>query len=226
MPMADGATLRADLHTHTFYSPDSVLSPRLLVKRCRSQGVDCVAVTDHNTIRGGLAARELADGLCVIVGEEVRSAQGEILGLFLSEEIPKGLSAAQTIRRIREQGGLVGIPHPFDSLRSALHRDLMDGLADEIDFIEVVNSRIVVPVHNKLAAEFARKHGLAASAGSDAHSGREVGRAYVEMRPFEGAADFLQALRSARVAGRLSSPLIHLVSRYATLRHKLGWRPQ
>ncbi len=222
--MTGDITVRADLHTHTYYSPDSILSPRDLVVRCQQVGIGCVAVTDHNTIRGGLAVREMA-GFRVIVGEEVRSADGEIIGLFLSQEVPPGLSAGETIRRIRDQGGLVGLPHPFDSLRSALRPELAESMAGEVDFVEVVNARIVVAVHNKRAAEFARKHGLAASAGSDAHSAREVGRAYVEMRPFSGPADFLPALRDGRPMGRLSSPLIHLVSRYATLRHKLGWNP-
>jgi hypothetical protein len=155
----------------------------------------------------------------------VRSADGEIIGLFLSQDVPPGLSAAESVQRIRDQGGLVGLPHPFDSLRSALRPELAELMAAEIDFVETVNARIIVAVHNKRAAEFARKHGLPASAGSDAHSAREVGRAYVEMPPFTGAADFLASLRAGRVTGRLSSPLIHLVSRYATLRHKLGWNP-
>lgn len=223
--MASSATLRADLHTHTYYSPDSILSPRSLVAKCQRLGIGCVAVTDHNTVRGGLAVREIAD-FPVIVGEEVRSADGEIIGLFLSQDVPPGLSAAETIRLIRDQGGLVGVPHPFDSLRSALRPDVAESVAGDIDFVETLNARIVIPVHNKRAAEFARKHGLPASAGSDAHSGREVGRAYVEMQRFDGPAGFLASLRTGRVAGRLSSPLIHLVSRYATLKHKLGWDPQ
>mgnify|MGYP001562825069 CR=1 FL=1 len=218
-------TLRADLHNHTYFSPDSILSPRQAVDRCRRAGINCIAITDHNTVRGGLAVREIADFL-VIVGEEVRSAEGEIIGLFLNEDIPKGRPAAETIERIRAQGGIVGVPHPFDRLRSALRHDLMEELAGQIDFIEVLNSRIVFRSHNKLAAEFARKHGLAASAGSDAHSAREVGRSYVEMRDFDGPADFLASLREGRLAGRLSSPLIHIVSRYATIRHRLGWDPQ
>ncbi len=222
--MSGDITVRADLHTHTYYSPDSLLSPRDLVTRCEQMGIGCVAVTDHNTIRGGLAVRAMAD-FPVIVGEEVRSADGEIIGLFLSEEVPPGLSAAETIRRMRDQGGLVGLPHPFDSLRSALRPSIAESMAGEIDFVEVINARIVVPLHNKRAAEFARKHGLAASAGSDAHSAREVGRAYVEMPPFTGPADFLASLQAGQPMGRLSSPLIHLVSRYATLRHKLGWNP-
>lgn len=218
-------TLRADLHNHTYYSPDSILSPRQVVDRCHRRGINCIAVTDHNTIRGGLAVREIAD-FRVIVGEEVRSSDGEILGLFLTEDVPRGLSAAETIERIKSQGGVVGVPHPFDHLRSALHHGAMEQLVGQIDFIETLNSRIVFPAHNEQAAEFAREHGLAASAASDAHSALEVGRAYVDMRDFDGPADFVAALREGKIAGRLSSPLIHMVSRYATFRHRLGWRPR
>lgn len=223
--MSAELTLRADLHNHTYFSPDSILSPRQAVRQCRRRGINCIAVTDHNTIRGGLAVREIAD-FRVIVGEEVRSGDGEILGLFLTEEVPKGLPARDTVERIRAQGGVVGVPHPFDHLRSALRHDLIEALAGQIDFVETLNSRIVFPSHNEEAAAFAREHGLAESAGSDAHSAREVGRAYVEMRDFDSPSDFLVALREGRVAGRLSSPLIHMVSRYATLRHRLGWSPR
>jgi predicted metal-dependent phosphoesterase TrpH len=183
-------------------------------------GLDCIAVTDHHTVRGGLAVREIAD-FAVIVGEEVRSAEGEIIGLFLTEDIPGGLSADETISRIKAQGGIVGVPHPFDSLRSALREDSLNNLVARIDFVEGLNSRIVFGVHNKRAMEFARKHGLAVSAGSDAHSSREVGRAYVEMPPFDDPGEFVESLRAGRPAGRLSSPLIHLLSRYAVLRRRL-----
>lgn len=223
--------VRADLHNHTYYSPDSILSPEELVRRCRKRGINCVAVTDHNTVRGGIEARRMVEergieDLRVIVGEEVRSAEGEILGLFLSEDIPRGLSGEETIDRIRAQGGIVGVPHPFDSLRSALDYDRMKALADRIDFIESYNARIVFRHHNRKAGTFAAEHGLPVSAASDAHSPWEVGRAYVRMRDFEGPQDFIEALSDARIGGRLSSPLIHLTSRYAVLRRKLfGWRP-
>jgi hypothetical protein len=217
--------IRADLHNHTHYSPDSILSPRDVVRRAREEGLDCVAVTDHNTVRGGLAVQELAEGLQVIVGEEVRTADGEILGLFLTEDIPRGLPAAETMRRIKEQGGIVGIPHPFDTLRSALREDELNALVRQIDFVEGLNSRIVFGVHNKRAAEFGRKHSLPLSAASDAHCARELGRSYVEMPPFSGDQDFLASLREGRLVGRLSSPFIHLVSRYAVIRHRLRGLP-
>lgn len=216
--------LRADLHTHTHYSKDSILSPRRFVEECWRRRINCVAVTDHDTISGALAVRGLAD-FPVIVGEEIRSAAGEIMGLFLTEEVPGGLSPDETIERVKAQGGLVGVPHPFDRLRSALRHEETVRWREKIDFVEALNARIVFASDNGRARRFAEANGLPISAGSDAHSPGEVGRAYVEMREFDGPQGFLAALREGRLAGRLSSPLIHMVSRYAALRRKLGWRP-
>ena len=215
------STIRADLHNHTHFSPDSIMSPQDLLRRATEAGIDCVAVTDHNTVRGGLSVRELAANVTVIVGEEVRSSDGEILGLFLSHDIPAGLPAGETIARIREQGGIVGVPHPFDPFRGALDRATLTDVAAEIDFVEALNSRVMLGVHNKRALEFARQHDLPVSAASDAHSPRELGRSYVEMPAFKDPSDFLHSLRSGVLVGRLSSPLIHLVSRYATMRHRI-----
>ena len=217
-------SIRVDLHNHTYFSPDSILSPRQFVREVGRRRLDVVAVTDHNTIRGALAVRELAD-FPVIVGEEVRSSDGEVLGLFLSEEIPKGLTAGDTIAHIKDQGGIAGVPHPFDSLRSALREDALLGCIDQLDFIEGLNARMVFSSHNDKARKFAKQHGLPVSAGSDAHSPWEVGRVWAETPPFEGAADFVAALRQGRLVGRLSTPLVHLISRYAYLRRALGWKP-
>ncbi len=222
--MTDASLIRVDLHNHTHFSRDSILSPERFVSEARRRGLDCVAVTDHNTIRGALAVREIAE-FPVIIGEEVRSADGEILGLFLSEEVPKGLSGSETIARIKAQGGIVGIPHPFDHLRLALHRIEIEKFVDQIDFIEGLNARMVFPAHNDRAREFAAAHHLPVSAGSDAHSPWEVARCYVEMPAFAGPGDFIQALRRGRLVGRLSTPFVHLISRYAFLRRALGWKP-
>jgi predicted metal-dependent phosphoesterase TrpH len=217
--------IKVDLHNHTHYSPDSILSPRRFVREAQRRGLDVIAVTDHNTIRGALAVRELSERP-VIMGEEVKSADGEILGLFLSEEVPKGLAASETIARIKGQGGLVGVPHPFDSLRSALNQDVMLALIDQIDFIEALNARMVFSAHNDKARDFAATHNLPTTAGSDAHSPGEVGHCYVEMPPFEGPRDFIASLRQGRLRGRLSTPFVHLISRYAYLRRALGWKPK
>ena len=216
--------LRADLHNHTHYSPDSITSPQRLVRECLRRGLDCLAVTEHNTIEGALTVKALAP-FQVIVGEEIRTAAGEILGLFLSEEVPPRLSPEETVARIKAQGGLVGVPHPFDRARYALRHDAMLRLVRQIDFIEAFNARIVFPRDNAKARRFAQENGLAMSAASDSHSPWEIGRAYVEIADFQGPESFLAALREGRIVGRLSSPLVHLWTRWASLRRKLGWRP-
>jgi len=183
-----------------------------------------VAVTDHNTIRGALAVKEIAP-FTVIVGAEVRSSEGEIIGLFLSEEVPAGLSATETIERIRTQGGLVSLPHPLDRFRGGVGADGLARLAPLVDIVEVMNARTTLGRDNDEAARLAAEHGLAGVAVSDAHSPWELGRAYVEAPSFEGPQEFLEALRWATCVGRPSTPLVHLISRYAVLRRKLGWRP-
>jgi predicted metal-dependent phosphoesterase TrpH len=222
--MSGERLVRVDLHNHSHYSPDSILTPEKFVREVHRRRLNVVAITDHNTIRGALAVRELAD-FPVIIGEEIRSDDGEILGLFLTDEVPKGLSAAETIARIKDQGGIVGVPHPFDSLRAALQEVVMRSLIDQIDFIEGLNARMVFSAHNDKARELAAARDLPVSAGSDAHSPWEVGRVWVEMPPFEGPGDFLLALRQGTLAGQLSTPLVHLISRYAYLRRALGWKP-
>jgi len=215
---------RIDLHTHTYYSPDGVTSPRRFVETCRRKGLTCVAVTDHNTVRGALAVKEIAP-FTVIVGEEIRSSEGEIIGLFLSEEVPARLPAEETIERIRAQSGLVSLPHPLDRFRGGVGADGLARLAPLVDIVEVMNARTTVGRDNDGAARFAAEHGLAGVAVSDAHSPWELGRAYVEAPDFKGPQEFLEALRRGRCVGRPSTPLVHLISRYAVLRRKLGWRP-
>ncbi|MEX0681886.1 MAG: PHP domain-containing protein [Dehalococcoidia bacterium] len=225
----DSTLIRADCHNHTHYSPDSILSPRTMVRRAESRGLNVICVTDHNTVRGGLKAREVAAQgyplVRVIVGEEVRTRDGEVLGLFLTEDIPRDLSADETIDRIHAQGGIAGAPHPFDPYRTAL-RDAMPALVGKLDFIEGLNARMIRSEHNDQAREFARSHDIPRSAASDAHSPREVARCYVEMPDFSTPQEFLLSLRSGTLHGRLSSPLIHLISRYSTIRRRLGLGPR
>jgi predicted metal-dependent phosphoesterase TrpH len=166
------STIRADLHNHTHFSPDSIMSPRDLIRRAAEAGIDCVAVTDHNTVQGGLSVRELAENVTIIVGDQVLRWK---IGLFLSQDIPAGLPAGETIARIKDQGGIVGVPHPFDPFRSGLNVEELTRLASEIDFVEALNSRVMLGVHNKRALEFARKHDLPVSAAS-APLPRELGR--------------------------------------------------
>jgi predicted metal-dependent phosphoesterase TrpH len=228
MPDDPQRAIRADLHNHTYYSRDSILSPVRLLQRAREQRLDVIAVTDHNTTRGGMAVRDLAarrdPDIRVIVGEEVRAKEGEVLGLFLSEDVPRGLSASETIDRIHVQGGLAGAPHPYDPFRSSLGDHLFH-LRNKIDFIEGLNARVIRAGHNDNARQFAEQHDIPMTAASDAHSQREIGRCFVEMPNYETPQQFLQSLRAGHLIGRLSSPAIHLISRYSTIRRKLGWKP-
>jgi predicted metal-dependent phosphoesterase TrpH len=212
--------LKADLHLHTDCSPDSLITPAKLVARCLDRGINCLAVADHNSIEGALAVQGIAP-FPVIVAEEVKTSEGEIIGLFLKEAIPPGLSPEETVRRIKEQGGLVCLPHPFDRLRrEPLRSDARESILSSIDIVEAFNSRTTFASDNARARRFAEANGLAMSAGSDAHSLWEVGSAYVEMAEFETPQEFLEALRQGKIVGRRSVPLVHLISTWAKLRRR------
>jgi predicted metal-dependent phosphoesterase TrpH len=202
--------LKADLHVHTRRSSDSTSAPDQIVQRCLEIGIDCIAVTDHHTISGALEVKQIAP-FKVIVGEEVLTTRGEIMGLFLSEEIPSRLTPVETVARIKAQGGLVCVPHPFDRFRphSRLRRDVLEELAPDIDLIEVFNSRTYLSGDSARALEFARSHGLPGIAGSDAHVVGEIGRSYVELPEFNDAEQFRLALAQARIVGRKTALLTH-----------------
>ena len=208
------------MHCHTRLSKDSLNDPRRLVEAAASRGMGALCVTDHNGLANALALSKMPNlPLKVIPSEEVKTNEGEIIGYFLSELVPKGLTPEETVKRIKGQGGLVAVPHPFDTMRSgsrlktpALERIVEAGL---VDILEVFNARAAKPEDNAHALEFAREHGLAMSAGSDAHTLVEVGRAYAEVSPFNTPEEFLEGLRAGRVHGTLSSTLIHLGSTWA-----------
>ena len=168
-----------DLHCHTSASFDCLSSPRDVVRAAASRGITHLVVSDHDRIDGALAARDAApDGLTVIVGEEVRTRDGDLICAYLDAAIPPGMSAAETIAAAREQGGLVGIPHPFDRFRGSLAKSArLDALAPQVDWVETHNARLVGR-GNEQAAEFAVEHGRPGVAVSDAHSILEVGVAY------------------------------------------------
>lgn len=216
----------ADLHTHSRASFDSLASPASLVRTAASRGLTHIAITDHDRIEGAIEAREraaeLAPELTVIVGEEVRTADGDLICLFLEEPIPPGLPADEAIAMARSQGGLVGVPHPFDRFRGSLLRDVrMERLAAQIDWVEAHNARIALGNGNQLAAEFALEHGLPGIAVSDAHSSFEVGVAYTILDGDPStAAGLLAALPTAElVTGRASlyirllTPLAKVIQR-------------
>ena len=213
--------LKADLHLHTNASPDSMITPQALVKCCRKKGIDCIAVTDHNTMDGVAAVQRIAP-FTVIAGEEVKTSEGEIIGYFLREAIPPRLSPEETVARIKAQGGLVAVPHPFDRLRrEPLREAALMRVLPQVDIIEALNARVTVSSDNRRAAAFADEHDLACSAGSDAHSLLEVGTAYVEMPEFDSPEQFLASLREGSLSGGRSVPLVHLISTWAKARRYL-----
>ncbi|MBE0431443.1 MAG: PHP domain-containing protein [Dehalococcoidia bacterium] len=214
--------IRADLHVHTCYSLDCLTPLEQIVERCLQLGLNCVAIADHNTIAGALKLKEIAP-FRVIVAEEILTPAGEIMGLFLSEEIPPGLSPGETIAQIRSQGGLVAIPHPFGRpLPRNSHSLTSPEVLSGVDIIETLNAR--TPSSNGIdrAWRLAREYGKAASAGSDAHTIGEIGRAYVEMPEFEGPDDFLDCLAQGRILGQKSSALVHLASMWARIRKRIA----
>jgi predicted metal-dependent phosphoesterase TrpH len=209
------------MHLHSRVSHDSLNSYEGLLRTAKARGLDRIVVTDHNRIDGALRLREM-DPERVIVGEEVKTAEGaDIIGIFLHEAIPKGTPARETCERIRAQGGVVYVPHPFDTRRSG-SGPLLERIADLVDAVEAHNARTWRRSLNDRGERWATEQGFPLGAGSDAHTLRELGRGYVEVPPFEPSRDsFLSALRAGRVAGRdFSSPLCSLFSTYARL-HKV-----
>ena len=194
--------MRVDLHSHTMWSGDATTTPDELAAAVEDAGIDVLCITDHSTINGAV---ELADRLpCrVVVGEEVRTGSGELIGLFLTERVPQGIRAADAAERIRAQGGLVYVPHPFDELRRCLDEPALRALAADglLDAVEGLNAKTSLRSLNDRARAFGEEHGLAVGAGSDAHVAEGIGAAYVEMPDFDGPASFLAALRQGRLVG-------------------------
>ncbi len=190
--------MRADFHMHTHFSKDCTTSPQRLVDRCLKVGFGCIAVTDHNTICGGMEVAKIAP-FPVIVASEIKTTHGEITGLFLTEEIPRGLSPMETVERIKAQGGLVSIPHPFDKVRSSvITDDALEEVLPHADIIEAFNARNVFRGADERAKAAAATHGLVMTAVSDAHHALELGRTYTEMPEFDGSPQgFLAALKEA-----------------------------
>ncbi len=217
--------LKADLHIHTKYSMDSQMPLEKIIKRCQKLGINCIAIADHGTAEGALAMQKIAP-FKVIVAEEILTTEGEIMGMFLTDTIKSDTGARITpqeaIRQIRAQGGLVNLQHPFETIRgSALKDKAIDEVAEEIDLVEVLNSRSPLPANSNKAKAFAEKHGLPCGAGSDAHSLFEIGAAYVEMPDFNTKEEFLQALKQGKICGRRSGIFVHVFSGWAKIKGKI-----
>jgi predicted metal-dependent phosphoesterase TrpH len=213
-PLADRPWVLCDLHMHTSWSHDCAVDPADLIMHAEAIGLGAIAVTDHNVFGGALETSELGrdHDLVIIPGEEVKTdGQGEVIGLFLREEIPRGLSFADTVAAIKEQDGLVYLPHPFDRMHSIADPATLQRHLADIDIFEVYNARLLFEAYNDEALRFARKYNLTMGAGSDAHVLQGVGTGGVRMRAFEGPEEFLLSLRSAQILRRPRS-LVYLQS--------------
>ncbi|HLK60574.1 MAG TPA: PHP-associated domain-containing protein [Chthonomonadaceae bacterium] len=203
--------VRYDLHLHTEFSPDSDTHLDAIEKHALAQGLTGLAVTDHDAIEGALRLRERVKALHVIVGEEVTSKDGDVIGLFLRERIPPGMSALETMQAIHAQGGLVYLPHPFDKPRARKTGGAsLLSVLPEVDIIETFNGKVGRDHYNLYASEFARKHDKIGGGGSDAHHLHAIGTVANEFdapADLDDPAQFLQALASAHITGKRRSKL-------------------
>jgi predicted metal-dependent phosphoesterase TrpH len=208
--LAPRPLIDVDLHMHTDHSGDCATPVEVLLASAREQGLGAIAVTDHNEISGALAAREqsAAAGVKVIVAEEVKTAgQGEVIGLFIEEKIPRGLSLQETVAEIKRQGGLVYVPHPFDRMHSVPDYEHLLTILDDLDAIEIFNPRVAIGAFNDEAVRFAAKYRIPAGAGSDSHVAQGLGSVRIRMHDFDGPQEFMQSLRDADILTRPSSLL-------------------
>ncbi len=218
-------TIDLELHSHTRYSPDSLTKLPDLIKHCREVGIGKIAITDHYEIEGALEASQMAPDL-IIVGEEALCEEGELLCYFISELIPRGISLAEAIDRVHEQGGICGPSHPFDPRRWGIGRANIERFGDKLDFIEVFNARTRDPKRNDDANAIATELNLPKICASDAHTLPEVGISRVRLsRDINGPQDFLAALREPQteLLTHYSSYLANLGSRVAAIAHGLGF---
>jgi predicted metal-dependent phosphoesterase TrpH len=206
-PPAARPEILADLHMHTRHSHDCATDVEALLDHCIAQGLGAIAITDHNEVAGGLEAQALGKPITVIVGEEVKTSQGEVIGLFLNERIERGMPMADTITAIQEQGGLVYMPHPFDRMHTIPDAATLLRCLDAIDIFEVYNARLLFDAFNDDALRFATKYNLVQAAGSDAHVLPGIGTALNRIPAFEGPEEFLLAMRHNRIERRPRSLL-------------------
>ncbi len=212
--LAGRQLIDVDLHMHTDHSPDCATPVEVLLATAREQGLGAIAVTDHNEVSGALEARaraaelDPAHPIKVIVGEEVKTAsEGEVIGLFIEERIPRGMTLAETVAEIKRQGGVVYVPHPFDRMHAVPDYEHLLPVLEEVDAIEVFNPRVAIGAFNEEAARFASKYRIPAGAGSDSHVAQGLGSVRVRMHDFEGPQEFLQSLRDAEIVTRPTSLL-------------------
>lgn len=219
--MTPASLWNVELHSHTLWSKDCIVPFDRIIARCAAQGVDKIAITDHNTADGALAMARIAPDL-VIVGEEIMTTQGELLGYFMRESIPARLTPEETIARLRDQGAVISVSHPYDRLRKGAweEADLLR-IIDQVDAIEVFNARCVYHEDNDKARDLAAGRGVRGTIGSDAHSRVEYGRATQHMPPFADAETFLESLEQAEPNTGYSGNWVHLNSTTAKWRKRV-----
>jgi predicted metal-dependent phosphoesterase TrpH len=206
--------LLAEFHCHTVFSADSLLKVPDLVMAAKRKQLERVAVTDHNSIQGALRAKEL-DPERIIIGEEIETSQGEILGYFMVDEIPPGLHPMEVIARLKDQQAFISLPHPFDRLRAHWQPQTLREMLPYLDALEVFNARCISRSYNRAADAFACGHQLQRMAGSDAHTVTELGRAAMRIQRFDTAEELREVLGTAELPKRLSSASVHLSSSWA-----------
>jgi predicted metal-dependent phosphoesterase TrpH len=215
--------IKADLHIHTEYSMDCTMTLEEIIDRCLETGINCLGVADHNRLEGALRMKEMAP-FFIIPGEEILTTEGEVIGFFLSREIPSKLSMREAMAAIKAQNGLVCIPHPYDKLRFSLFKDqVFEDIIREVDIIEAFNARSLSRASSTRAWQLAQKYGKLASAGSDAHTLPEIGNAYVEMPDFKDKDEFLASLAKGKISGSKSNPAARVVSTWNRLK-KTGFK--
>lgn len=215
-----------DLHSHTLWSKDCLSKFETIIRLCKQRNIDRIAITDHNTAEGALAMQKIAPDL-VIVGEEIMTTEGEILAYFVRESVPAGLTPVETIRRLRDQGAIISVSHPFDRLRKgAWGEEALTRIVRQVDAIEIFNARCLYQADNQQALDYAQKHNLKGTAGSDAHSRPEYGQAMTQLAPFNTAQEFLHSLQSASFIKHYSRAYVHGLSTAAKWSKKLGLKPR
>ena len=206
--------LKAELHCHTYFSKDCGLKPGVIVKTCIKKGVNCLAITDHNEIRGAFEVQKLAP-FKVIIGEEISTQEGEIIGFFLKEKIAPKLSCEETVKEIKKQGGLVAIPHPFDYLRTnVIKKEALSQIIDLVDMVEIFNSRNLFSISDKKALKYCLEKIKVPYIGSDCHTHFEIGRASLEIEDFKNPQEFLNNIKKAKLHTEKSPLWVHLFGEY------------
>lgn len=215
------STIKAEFHCHTVYSPDSLVELETLLKACDVRGIDKIAITDHGCLQGALKAYQL-DPERVIVAEEIETPEGELLGYFMTEEIPQGLPAVEVVRRLRGQGAFISMAHPYDPFRSWWTAKTLEQILPQVDALEVFNARCRRDEYNQKAYAVALEYGKLLMAGSDAHAVSELGRANMTMPWFEDAESLRKAVQEATISGELSGLYVHMVSTFARFAKKFN----